>query len=93
MALPIRAVPTGYASIAGEQVEVKGLTMGEVRRVKEHKNSDALAIAISCGYKLEEAVAWWDSAPAGDVAVLLAKIFELSGLDTNEQDAQFPVEE
>ncbi len=49
---------------------------------------DVLAIQLACNTSKEDAVAFFDSAPAGEVAGVLQEIMRRSGL---LEDAQFPV--
>ncbi|MDP9144326.1 MAG: hypothetical protein M3N43_06465 [Actinomycetota bacterium] len=66
------------------------LTIREVRMMREFKDdtSDVLAIQLACGVTKEEAVEFFETAPAGVVADVLQDIMRRSGL---LEDAQFPV--
>lgn len=68
---------------------VKHLTLMQVRQLRKltDESADHLAIAWSCGVSVDEARAWFNTAPAGDVARCLATIFRISGLT---EEAQFP---
>lgn len=49
---------------------------------------DVLAIQLACGVSKEEANAFFDTAPAGEVAGVLQEIMRRSGM---LEEAQFPV--
>lgn len=64
-------------------MEPRALTAREVNRLRAMKDPDEsniFAIAWSCGMLREDAEAWYDSVPAGDVTRLVQKIFDVSGL-------------
>lgn len=68
---------------------VKHLTMKQVRNLKVmgDDDADAYAIAWSCEVDVNEVRAWADEARAGDVARVIAEVFEISGMG---KDATFP---
>lgn len=83
MALPRAAGRTETVTVAGEPVEVRALTLAEVRRIQacDDDLADATAIALGVGCTTEEATEWLADTPADVAAELMAAIFRLSGLD------------
>lgn len=68
---------------------VQHLTIRQVRKLREitDDTADVQAIAWACGVSMEEADEWFETAPGGEVAKVLARIFEMSGLT---DAARFP---
>lgn len=87
MGLPIVPLPTGKVSIAGEEIEVRGLARSEVHLMakigQEKTTSDAEAFMVSCGCNVtqEAALSWLAATPSGVVDTVLSKVMELSGMD------------
>lgn len=66
----------------------KFLTIGQVRQLRgftDERAADTLAIVMSCGCTKEEAEAFYDTAPAGELLGLLTEIFDISGLGEGAQ--------
>lgn len=92
--LPASQPPTLKVQLSGGTVEVHGLTIGQIRQVRQVGNtagadaSDVLAIALATDQSVDEVQSWWDSGPlAGDVVRLLDGIQSASGMDAG---AGFP---
>lgn len=67
---------------------LKYLTIAQVRSLRtftDERSADTLAIVMSCGCTKEEAEAFYDTAPAGELLQLLSDIFEISGLGEGAQ--------
>lgn len=89
MGLPIVEMPTDEVDIQGTKVPVRGLSRSEFVDLTKRADGDAEvaeigALALGAGVSEEEAEAWRDSAPCGDVGRLLDRISELSGMGDNQ---------
>lgn len=90
MSLPASRPPARTVHLSGGDVEVRGLTVQELRsvRAEDTVHPDVRTIAIATGTGVDEVQAWWDAGPlAGDVGALISAIWTASGLD---EGAQFP---
>lgn len=89
MALPRSAHVTGKVELSGGWVEVRGLTIDEVRScmdVEGKSESDIAWIAAATDQPVDEVRDWWATALAGDIKRLLGAIWETSGMG---EDARF----
>lgn len=84
MSLPKSAAVTGKVELSGGWVEVRGLSIAEVRRLYAleggPQETDPEWIAAATGNTVEEAREWISGALAGDVKRLLGAIWDCSGL-------------
>jgi hypothetical protein len=83
MALPKSAAVTGKVELSGGWVEVRGLSIDEVRACMDTEGrteSDIAWIAAATDTPAEEVADWWKSALAGDIQRLLGAIMETSGM-------------
>lgn len=87
MSLPLSVVLTELVTLSGGTVEIRGLTIGEVRacRKLDPDPSDQLAISMATGLPLAEAKAWHEQALAGDLIHLIGRIFILSKMEDGAQ--------
>lgn len=91
MTLPAVPLPTDKVDVAGEQVEVRGLSRLEVARlgtgVYAGKNDDAEVFVLSRGANIseDEARAWLGAVHADVAGPVLDRICELSGLGEGAQ--------
>lgn len=85
MGLPKVALPTDIIEVAGEKVEVRGLSRSEVLKLSEYNGDPDAAenyiLAIGANVSIEEATDWRNSVPADVVSPILERIVQLSGLD------------
>lgn len=91
MSLPASAQITGKVELSGGWVEIRGLSIAEVRRLSAMEGTadetDPHWIAAATGTPLAEVQEWFPTALAGDVKRLLGAIWNCSGLDDG---ARFP---
>lgn len=92
MALPISEVQSAKVEIAGEQVEVRGMTRAQVHRCRALGEDnllqvESLAVALSTGTPEPEALEWVSAAPSGDVQKILETAYRLSGMGEEEGKA------
>ena len=66
----------------GQVLQVRALSLVEVRQVRTLSDNDAdiTAIALATGLDTQEVRTWFLSATPGDVQSILRPIFEMSGL-------------
>lgn len=90
MSLPASVVATAPVELSGGSVQVRSLTIGEVRQCRklDADASDILAISLATGATMAEATEWFAQALAGDLVRLMAAVFTASGMD---EAATFPV--
>lgn len=94
--IPASVGRTLTVTLSGGDVEIRGLTVGEMRGVRDYRvngvplssvESDARYIALATGDPIEHVTEWISQASAGDVMRLLAGIYDASGMS---EGAQFP---
>lgn len=89
MSLPAFPLPRDKVDLAGEQVEVRGLSSYEVAQLAGYAGDRAGAevFVLSCGAEMTEADAreWLRTVPAEAAAPLVDRIAELSGLAEGAQ--------
>lgn len=82
--LPKVTFPTRKLELEGGVVELRALSVHEVRQIQEiddANRSDATGLAISAGVTVDEADEWLSSVPADIAALVVRTILELSGID------------
>lgn len=81
--LPQIPMPAGSVTIGDVDVAVRGLSLAQVRQLREMEPdaSDAQAIAWGVGCEVAEATEWLATAPAGASVEIMAEIMRLSGWD------------
>jgi hypothetical protein len=91
VSLPQSASVAGKVELSGGWVEIRGLSITEVRTLSamegDASQTDPHWIAAATGTPLAEVQEWWKTALAGDVKRLLGAIWETSGLG---EGARFP---
>lgn len=84
MGLPVVPLPRDTVEVAGERVEVRGLSRSEVTRfaglASDYDAAETFLLACGCDVTTEEANLWRDSVPASAVDPVVARIGQLSGL-------------
>lgn len=93
MLVPV-PTPSEKVVVGGVELEVRGLTLGEVKDLDAMGKVDAertgiQAVAWGCGVSFDEAKAWIESTSPQFGAQLAEHIMRLSGM-TEETGARFP---
>ena len=84
MALPQFSIPTDMLDIEGQTLTLRGLTRGEIIKLKNFEDEiegEIWTLATGLELPLDEVRAWYDKAPTMIVQKIVKKIVELSGLD------------
>lgn len=85
MGLPLIPLPRDTVEVAGEKVEVRGLSRAEALKISTVYEGDLDAaetylLSVGAEVPFEEAKEWRYAAPAAEVGRLVDRIVELSGL-------------
>lgn len=94
MPLPIVPLPTGIATVAGNEVPIRALARLEVRKLRRFngRSDDAEPFIVSCGadVSVDDAEAWLASVGVKEGGALVDAILALSGLTDPEADPADP---
>lgn len=82
MSLPPVDLPRETVTLeGGAAVEIRGLTRGEVMRMQGlGEKTEVHVLALGTDTPLEEARAWYETAPSRDVETIAHAIMRLSGM-------------
>lgn len=83
MPLPTISLPRDTVDIDGQQIQLRGLSRGEVLSVKTETPAEMEVQLLAFGLDMnsEEVKAWYDATPSSAVQKLVEKVMALSGLD------------
>lgn len=81
MGLPKTSLPTQVVQVAGQDVQIRGMSRAEVHKIgTDLEAAEAVVISFACDVTVEEAQAWLGSTSADDAQVLIEAVIALSGL-------------
>lgn len=83
MPLPIQPKRAGVLNFHGEDIPIRSLTARELSGLQGVTDADDInvhLIAYSFDMTIEDALAWYDSADAGDMTAVMEAISTVSGL-------------
>lgn len=84
MGLPVVPLPRDTVNVAGQDVEVRGLSRAEALRlrslIEDEDAADAFVLQCGTGVSHDEAAAWREVTPLETVGLLVDRILELSAL-------------
>lgn len=82
MSLPPTELPRETVALAGgQEVEIRGLTRGEVMRMQGlGEKVEVHLLALGTDTPLEDARAWYEQAPSRDVETIAHAVMRLSGM-------------